>query len=602
MGDPEKSRRLMSLEGRFSSVRFTNYKAFDNYSIQLRRFNILVGPNNSGKSTVLGAFRILAEGIRRARTRKPEPIGYSGRFAWGYKIALSDLPISTENVFANYDDTRAATIEFSFSDGKKLELYFPEVGLCYLICRSDKPIETPAAFKRSYPASVGFVPVLGPVEHNEPLYKAEAARQALLTHRASRNFRNIWYHFSDDFDEFRNLIRSTWPGMDIDKPIVNYGDGKPTLAMFCPEERYPREIYWAGFGFQVWCQMLTYMLRAKKDSLLIIDEPDIYLHSDLQRQLLSLLDDLGPDIIIATHSTEIITESEPGNLLIIDKKRRTASRLRDSSGVQRLFEGLGSNLNPTLTQLAKSRRGLFVEGKDFQIFSAFSRKIGNNLVATRSDFAVVSVEGFNPQKVIDYSKGIELTLGSKIIKGVIFDRDYRSDEEIKKIRDGLKGRVEFCHILIRKEIENYLFELGPLIKAISARIRDQESRTTKNIEFKEDIEDVLLRLTESMKNETWSQLLGRAADFEKRISSGIDVASISLRLMEKFDAEWALLEGRLRIVSGKKLFSMLNGFLQEECAVTLSPLFVMQHFGKNDVPIELQELIESIEKFRLLRS
>lgn len=38
----------------FTSVRFHRYKAFRDYFVILGRFNILVGPNNSGKSTVLG--------------------------------------------------------------------------------------------------------------------------------------------------------------------------------------------------------------------------------------------------------------------------------------------------------------------------------------------------------------------------------------------------------------------------------------------------------------------------------------------------------------------------------------------------------------------
>ena len=36
---------------------------------------------------------------------------------------------------------------------------------------------------------VAFVPVLGPVDHNEKLFEKEAARLALLSHGASRNFR-----------------------------------------------------------------------------------------------------------------------------------------------------------------------------------------------------------------------------------------------------------------------------------------------------------------------------------------------------------------------------------------------------------------------------
>src|SRR5579859_4031623 len=71
----------------------------------------------------------------------------------------------------------------------------------------------------------------------------------------------------------------------------------PFLAMFCDERRIERELFWAGFGFQVWCQLLTHILRAETATVLVIDEPEIYLHPDLQHQLLSLLRDLGPDVL-----------------------------------------------------------------------------------------------------------------------------------------------------------------------------------------------------------------------------------------------------------------------------------------------------------------
>ncbi|MGB7748437.1 MAG: AAA family ATPase [Verrucomicrobiia bacterium] len=43
----------MSEKLRITSIRFRNYKAFRDYSISLAPFNVLVGPNNAGKSTVL---------------------------------------------------------------------------------------------------------------------------------------------------------------------------------------------------------------------------------------------------------------------------------------------------------------------------------------------------------------------------------------------------------------------------------------------------------------------------------------------------------------------------------------------------------------------
>jgi predicted ATP-dependent endonuclease of OLD family len=99
--------------------------------------------------------------------------------------------------------------------------------------------------------------------------------------------------------------------------------------MYCPENRRSREIAWAGFGFQVWVQMLTHLIQAHDKSLFLIDEPDIYLHSDLQRQLLGLLRNLGPDILIATHSTEVIAEAETDDIVLVGKERQAARRIRD---------------------------------------------------------------------------------------------------------------------------------------------------------------------------------------------------------------------------------------------------------------------------------
>jgi ABC-type uncharacterized transport system ATPase subunit len=53
----------------FVRVSFKRFKAFESFSLGLRHFNILVGPNNAGKSTILAAFRILAAAMRKASAR-----------------------------------------------------------------------------------------------------------------------------------------------------------------------------------------------------------------------------------------------------------------------------------------------------------------------------------------------------------------------------------------------------------------------------------------------------------------------------------------------------------------------------------------------------
>jgi AAA15 family ATPase/GTPase len=57
--------------------------------------NVIVGPNNSGKSTIISSLRILEVALRKARTRKAEivplPHGESG---YGYNIPEEQISVS----------------------------------------------------------------------------------------------------------------------------------------------------------------------------------------------------------------------------------------------------------------------------------------------------------------------------------------------------------------------------------------------------------------------------------------------------------------------------------------------------------------------------
>jgi energy-coupling factor transporter ATP-binding protein EcfA2 len=582
----------MSTRTRITSIEFKNYKAFAHYSVSLSEFNVLVGPNNAGKSTVLGALRILAEGLRKARSRNPEFVSGPIDKIRGYGLNLRGLPVSTENVFHNYDDSSPATVKFRLSNGNELLLFFPEQGVCNLIPQASRPLRSTTNFRSQFDVNVAFVPILGPVDHNERLYKAEAARLALLSPNASRNFRNIWYHFPEGFRQFRDTISATWPGMDIQAPEIINRDDESFLYMFCPEDRYPRELFWAGFGFQVWCQMLTFIIQGKDSSLLVIDEPDIYLHSDLQRQLVNILRELGPDIVIATHSTEIISEVEADSILNVNKRFRSAKRIKDTHELQRVFSVLGSNLNPTLTQLAKTRRVVFVEGKDFQILARFARRLGLDAVANRAHFAVIPVEGFNPQKVKDFSSGMEITLGTKLLKIVVFDRDYRSSEEVKQLVSDLQKFCWHTVVLGKKEIENYLFEPEAISRAIKKKLTDR-GKASAGLEPIE-IKALLMQLSESLKNKVQSQLVIATQQFERRKHPDHHASTVSEKAMNEFDIQWTVFENRMSLVPGKDVLSLLNHHFQTtyHCALTVGA--IVDAFPSSVVSQEISDLLKKI--------
>ncbi len=586
----------LKMPDHFKSINFRRYKTFRNFSIHLDEFNVLVGPNNSGKSTIIGAFRLLAEGLRKARSRKPEYLAFIKK--WGYRIPLVDIPIATENIFTDYDDAEPATVEFTLGSGNRLQLFFPENNSCYLVPFSTgKDVKSTSDFKNAFDVSIGFVPVLGPVEHNESLYQIAAARSALLTHRASRNFRNIWYHYPEEFASFSRLIEETWPGMEIEKPVIEFVDEKPMLFMFCKEARISREIYWAGFGFQVWCQMLTFILRSHADAILIIDEPDIYLHSDLQRQLVGLLREAAPDVLLATHSTEIISEAEPHELLVVRKGAKNASRVRDVDQLRTVFANLGSNLNPVLTQLAKTRKAVFVEGEDFKVIAAIARKLKIKRVANRGDFAVIPANGFNPIMVKNFKAGIESTVGKKIDAAIVFDRDYRSVEEIGALVTAFKEFSDVAHIHSKKEIENYILVPSAIKRAVAARL---ESRRARGAPIRADCLDtdrMLSEICEELRSTVLSQHISFAVRHSEERRSGQDRSTVTKGSLDRLEAEWKTLDGRLALVPGKEVLAQLNSKLQAQFGFSISMRNIIDEMAVEEISDELRRLIRVLDDF-----
>ena len=582
----------------YTRVIFHRFKAYKSFTLSLRDFNILVGPNNAGKSTILSAFRILAAAFRRAEARKATLVHTALGTKFAHTIDISDISVASENVFFNYEEDEPATVTFFLSDGKTLQLYFPERDVCYFIPDANgQRCETPSQFKKHFKCPIGFVPILGPVDHHEPLYEKEAARRALINHTASRNFRNIWYHYPERFYDFQEAIRVSWPGMDIEPPEIDTTHDRARLHMFCPEGRKPREIFWSGFGFQVWCQMLTHLIQSREASIFLIDEPDIYLHSDLQRQLIGMLRTLGPDILIATHSTEIISEADSEEIVIINKGKQRSQRINNPSQLDSVFQSLGSNVNPILTQLAKTRKAIFVEGKDFQVFSKFARKIGELKVANRSTFAVIPIGGFNPERAKNLKEGMELTLGTSVQSATILDRDYRSDAECLYIVERSSYFNEFVEIHDRKEIENFLLIPDAIDRAAQRRLSERCLRTGDSIVYEPIVEQALTNYYLGVKSYVAGQYLSLFRRFEKARNPNAYEEEITKNAYEWFEGKWTDLDNISRLISGKDALSAINMSLQNRYQISVTNTAIIDAMTQAEIPTDMSNLILRIAKF-----
>lgn len=373
--------------------------------------------------------------------------------------------------------------------------------------------------------------------------------------------------------------------------------------MFCPEERVPREIFWAGFGFQVWCQMLTHIIQGAESALFLIDEPDIYLHSELQRQLIGLLRDMGPDILIATHSTEIVTDAETDEIVLVNKDRSGGRRIKRPEQLEEVFSVLGSNLNPVLTQLAKTRRVVFVEGQDFQLISKFAYKLGSSKVGSRSDFAVVPIQGFNPERIRNLKNGMETTLGGKVRVAAILDKDYRSEKERTWIEREARAFCDLVVIHHCKEIENFLLVPEAIDRAAQRRLSDSLQRSGR--ELNQDIapfaSEVLLNFCQQKRSYVQAQYLALRRSFERSTSSAVNEATFNEEVLNEFDRLWSASErSQISLIPGKDALGIINQHLQTRYHISITAGSIINAMHGSEVSPEMRQLIDALTSFSAL--
>lgn len=556
--------------------------------------NILVGPNNCGKSTVLGACRALAAAIRTAKTRAPDIVPNVRGQNRGWRVSAELLPISVENIHHNYSDNDTSA-RFEFSNGNALSLIFHGDGGCTLFAIAPKPVLTAAAFKRAFPFDIHHVPILGPVESEEQILKPETVARALGTHRASRHFRNYWHQHPDSFSEFASLVQSTWHGMSIEPPKIVGMGSNAKLSMFCVEERILREIYWAGFGFQVWCQLLTHLSAARGKDLLVLDEPETYLHPELQRRLVRLLRDIQPDILLATHSTEIMSDVDPGDLVVVQKRMQSGLRLKGAEQVQKALDAIGSVQNIALAEISRHRRILFVEGPtDGRLLRQFAGKLGHSEIAAGYGLSIVNAEGFsNWEKVVSAAWAFKKAFDADIAIAAVFDRDFRCDEEVSEVLKRAEKELKMAHVHSRKELENYLLVPSALQRALDRELAERFKRSgvvTPSVSVCEILDDI----TRPLKQSLAGQYIAKRNGFLRPRPDG---AREMAETLTWFDSQWQNLDSRLQVVPGKEILASLREKVQSTLGVSLTDSRIIAGMKRDEVASDLADLLARISHF-----
>src|SRR5260370_32715152 len=278
-------------------------------------------------------------------------------------------------------------------------------------------------------------------------------------------------------------------------------------------------------------------MHGHKKSFTILDELEIYLHPDLQKKLLRIVRDRFGQFFMATHSVEIINEAAPGDVIAIHPSAKAGKRVLTDEDYQALFNYIGSFENIDFSRLGRARRLVFFEGNDKKLLRRYAEKLGAMNFALDLDTTILQSGGFGQwRRVKETAWTFREVLKLEVDIFALFDRDYRSQEEVDKFLDNMNSQGIKCFVLQRKEIENYVLTRDNLVKVIRTR---QEQRLPDNQWLSiRQIDRLINAVSNNLRHDTASQIAAQRLKYFQQNRSSIDAATISKDTALKLERAW----------------------------------------------------------------
>jgi predicted ATPase len=525
-------------------LHLSNFKCFNQHTVTFEQTTVLVGKNNAGKSTIVEALHLVGAVANRKAASFVHPPRWADlpKFQLGIAPSLAHLDMDLRKVFHRYGEP-PAVIAASFEAGVKVTVYLGPEETAYATVENQRDwVRTSGKFAALCIPWIYILPQVAPIPENEPVLTDNYVSEHLYTRLSSRHFRNQVFRRPDSFKEFKELAEASWHGLRV-KPVERVLTNKgPTLSMFVQDGDFVAEIASMGHGLQMWLQTVWFVSRTPTDGIVVLDEPDVYMHPDLQRKVFRLIKRRFRQSVVATHSVEIMAEADPGQILIADKSRPKSVFANTEPAVQSLVDQLGGIHNVHLARLWSAKKFLLVEGKDVSFLRHFHSLLFPEAEIPIDAIPSLPVGGWGGWA---YALGSSMTLrnavGDRVMVYCILDSDFHTSKQIEDRYQEAKARGVRLHVWSRKELENYLVHPRVIKRTIAARLKAEEPPT------EEEIDAEICRICEFEKDTVAQGIAAEIMAEDRKLGAG--AFKIAL---ERVAALWKDPQGPARVVSGKQ--------------------------------------------------
>jgi len=495
-------------------LRVWNFKRFEDVDIELGRAVVLVGPNDSGKTTALQVLALWDIGVRRWNEKRKGKTSPEKRP--GVTINRRDLisiPVPDANLLwrdLHVRDVKQVWDEKERKNKPKTEnvridvivdgvtndrawscgLEFDYANEESFYCRplrtgdGDKPqrmdVPPEAALAR-----VAYLPPMSGLAAVEPKWEPGRISVLIGEGQTAQVLRNLCFQIHSHPDaksHWETLVTDIQRlfGVELIPPTYIAERGEITMA-YKGQSGTRLDLSSSGRGLQQTLLLLAHVY-ANPRTVLLLDEPDAHLEILRQRQIYKLLTDVadkqGSQIIAASHSEVVLNEAADRDVVIafVGRPHRVDDR---GSQVLKALKDIGFD---QYYQAEQTGWVLYLEGStDLAILQAFADALDHRL-ADELQRPFVCYVANQPDLVRRHFQGLR-EAKPDLVGVAVFDRlDRPLPSDLGA--DGLQWR--------RREIENYLCD-PDVLAAYAKHDQFDDLFCNKESPHREDLMSRLIR-------------------------------------------------------------------------------------------------------------
>lgn len=473
-----------------------NFKRIQEEEFLFNQFELLVGANNSGKSTVLQAMAIWQYCVEIFRQSKRA----GGR---GIQVVLPNftaLPVPEFVLLWNNKTERTYSPKENAPQRKEQKYIYIEIILHWMNADNEPmnfgvqlryqspqaiyaiPIGGWANFTKveqdeSFPYIV-YVPPFSGIDPHEQWLDDGNVRQHVGKSQPGSVIRNLLYRVIDrenedgssipikankDWVEIQSKIKE-WFGLEILPPQYEKKISTEIKVEYKANNK-TFDIISGGSGFHQILILLAFYYGYDKATTILFDEPDAHLHTNLQRNLLSYFRNKSEkQFIMATHSPEFI-----GNVDMHDIISMLSGKPKRIDSSEKIIRALSDVDNSDIVRTQDSPYILYLEGEDDnRILSSWASVLGlSNIYEKFYPYILKGTSKQNMKERAEAHCNAMRQINSAIKKVQLLDYDTDGGYHPEDTNPCIKEWK-------RKNIDNYLLVPPAWKRAVAKQLNEPE--------------------------------------------------------------------------------------------------------------------------------